>query len=263
MEFAKTRTFRIIVIIKMLAVITAFLVYSKSIYFGDVISSAADNPKKDDAPIEQATDKDGKSSVDQTIAANTSAQDGSKQDNKRRSFLDDLLDLPKIDPSTAKKDEVGRYLALAEQKQRQIEDRTRLIQERETNLVRLEKSIEQKLAALQEERRFFAQTIQTEKDAQKERLDKLILLYAKMEPKKAAPIFESMDKDLVVGIFKALPEKTVTKFLEAMTPDRSVALSEYFGRIRSGKEYELLKEVNSSLVKEFQECKGMPEMVAH
>ncbi len=159
MEFAKTNTFRIIVIIKMVAVVIAFLVYSKSIYFGDVISSAADNLKNEAAPLEQTNDD--KSSVEQkSEATNSQEKDAAKQDSKRRSFLDDLLDLPKIDPSTAKKDEVGRYLALAEQKQRQIEDRTRLIQEKEANLVRLEKSIEQKLAALQEERKFFAQTIQ-------------------------------------------------------------------------------------------------------
>jgi hypothetical protein len=44
-----------------------------------------------------------------------------------------------------------------------------------------------------------------------------------------------------------------------MNPDKSVALAEYFGRVKSGREYDLLKELNSSLKKEFQDCKGMPD----
>jgi hypothetical protein len=79
-----------------------------------------------------------------------------------------------------------------------------------------------------------------------------------MDPKKAGPVFENLDKDLVVALFNKMEKKTVTRILEVVTPPRSVLLTEYFGRIRSGKEYDLLKEMNMSLRAAFDECKGLP-----
>ena len=90
------------------------------------------------------------------------------------------------------------------------------------------------------------------------RLDKLVTMYAKMEPKKAAPIMEKLDKDLVVDLFKALPQKQITAILEAMNPEKSVQISEYYGRVRSTREYDVLKEMNKSLLAEFDKCKSLP-----
>ena len=57
---------------------------------------------------------------------------------------------------------------------------------------------------------------------------------------------------------KAFPfQETVTRILEVMPADKSRDLTEYFGRIRSGKEYDLLKEMNQSLRTAFDECKGL------
>jgi hypothetical protein len=80
-----------------------------------------------------------------------------------------------------------------------------------------------------------------------------------MEPKKAAPVIEKLDKDLVVELFRQLPQKQVTSILENMSADKSVAISEYYGRVRSAREYDILKEMNQSLRKEFDDCKGMPK----
>jgi len=181
---------------------------------------------------------------------------------ERKSFLSNLLDLPTLDTESLKKDELGKYLDLAEKKKRQVEERISLLNAREVQLKSLEGSIEKKLRLLEDERKFFAQSIQKEKEIKGTRLDKLITFYQKMEPKKAAPMLEEMDKDLVVSLFKNMPQKQITAILEKMTPAKSVELSEYFGRVRSAREYELLKEMNKSLVDEFDECKGMKETPA-
>jgi flagellar motility protein MotE (MotC chaperone) len=178
---------------------------------------------------------------------------------KRKGFLDDLLNLPKIDSENLKKDEVGRYLTLLERKQSQVENRLQVLKAREDQLKSLEDSVDAKLKKLEEEMAFFQQTIQKEKDIQKDRLDKLVEFYQKMDAKKAAPVFEKLDKDLVVALFNRIPQKQTTTILQLMNPDKSVELSEYYGRIRSAKEYEMLKEINTTLRKEFAECKGMPE----
>ena len=192
-------------------------------------------------------------------AGGGSAQGAAPADAGRKSFLDDLLELPTLNRDKLQKEDVARYLSMADRKKKQIDERVMLLGKREKQLQGLEQSIDGKLKRLDEERKFFAQNIQQEKDLKGERLDKLVQLYDKMEPKKAAPVFEKMDDDLVVAMFKRLRQKQVTLILETMSADKSVKLSEYFGRVRSGKEYDLLKEMNSSLRQEFADCKGLPK----
>ncbi|HET9241090.1 MAG TPA: hypothetical protein VFO10_27745 [Oligoflexus sp.] len=180
---------------------------------------------------------------------------------KRRSFLDDLLNLPKISTEGMDKDEVGRYFTMLERKQSQIENRIHILTTREEQLKNLEKSVDEKIKKLEDEMIFFQQTIQKEKQLQGERLDKLVEFYQKMEAKKAAAVFEKLDKDLVVSLFNRFPQKQTTQILALMNPDRSVELSEYYGRIKSAKEYELLKEINVALRGQFEECKGLPKNV--
>jgi flagellar motility protein MotE (MotC chaperone) len=185
------------------------------------------------------------------------------QQKSRKSYITDLLELPELDTSKAAKADLGKFIEIASRKERQVTERLDLLKKREAQIKQLEKSVEEKITILDEERKFFAQSIQKEKDLKNERTAQLIPLYAKMEPKKAAPVFEKLDRDLVVELFKQLPQKQITAILEAMPPDRSVALSEYFGRVRSAKEYDLLKEMNQSLRKEFDDCKGMPSQSAN
>ena len=176
----------------------------------------------------------------------------------RRSFLDQLLNLPDLDPDSVKREEISRFLSLADRKKKQVDERVAMMARRETQLLAIEKSIDDKLVKLEEERKFFTQTIQRERELKGQRLERIVELYDKMEPKKAAPVIEELDRDLVVQLFRRLRQKQVTAILEAMSPEKSVELSEYFGRVRSGREYDLLKEMNRSLRKEFNECRGMP-----
>jgi len=182
-----------------------------------------------------------------------------KDDGKvRKSFLSNLLELPSLEGDKISKEELGQYLEIAERKKRQIEERLAVLKKQEEQLRGLETNIDGKLKRLDEERTFFQQTIQEEKTKKGERLDKLVTMYAKMEPKKAAPIMEKLDKDLVVDLFKALPQKQITAILEAMSPDKSVQISEYYGRVRSTREYDVLKEMNKSLLAELDKCKAFP-----
>ena len=185
------------------------------------------------------------------------AQNNRKKDSKN--FLDSLLTLPELDVNKSSKDEIGRYLTLIDQAKQQVEEKMGVLERKLRQLRSLEKNLDDKIAKLDEERKFFAQTIQQEKKIQKERLEDLVGLYEKMEPKKAAPVFEAMDKDLVVAIFKKMKKKQVTKVLESMQTDNSVKITEYFGRVGSAREYDLLKEMNRSLQMAFNDCKELPD----
>jgi flagellar motility protein MotE (MotC chaperone) len=103
--------------------------------------------------------------------------------------------------------------------------------------------VESKLKRIEEERRLLEETLQKEKKAKEERLSETLEILSKMEPKKAAPLFEAMDRDLVMQLIKKLPVRQVTKLLEAVNPKKATEILEYYTRIRSGREYELLREM--------------------
>jgi flagellar motility protein MotE (MotC chaperone) len=245
---------RKILLIKLTLLIFALLVVTKQLKVGDMPLFAEDTPAAEGAVSEQGSAKDD------LIADNGDKAEG----ELRKSYLDGLLELPTVDRTNTKKREIGRFLDLAEQKERQVRGRLAILKKRENYLKELEKTIEQKVRDLESERVLFQQSIQQEKKLSGTRLESLVNYYKKMDAKKAAPVFEKMDKDLVVSLFLKFPEKQVRSILMTMNTEKSVEISEYFGRIRSGSEYEMLKEMNGFLVEKFEKCKGLPEQgVAH
>ena len=245
---------RKILLIKLTLLIFALLVVTKQLKVGDLPVLAEDNPTANKTVSEQENTED-------ELIAKNGGEGGAEL---RKSYLDGLLELPEIDRTQTQKREIGRFLDLAEQKERQVRGRLAILKKREGYLKELEKTIEQKVRDLENERVLFQQSIQQEKKLSGERLDSLVTYYKKMDAKKAAPVFEKMDKDLVVSLFLKFPEKQVRSILMTMNTEKSVEISEYFGRIRSGREYEMLKEMNGFLVEKFEKCKGLPEQgVAH
>ena len=195
-------------------------------------------------------------------AVATNAKEGSPDEGDKalsvpsdKSYLDDLLNLPPLKTEDVGKEELENYQNMAKRAKEQVDQRVEVLNKRAEDLRDLEKSISEKLVKMDEEKQFILNTIQKEKDLQGQRLTSLIDLYTKMEPKKAAPIFEKMDKDLAVALFAKIKEKQVTKILEVMNPDAALKISEYYGRVGSLREYETLKELNKSLLEEFQKCK--------
>lgn len=255
--FSDPKKFAALISFKLIVAGTIFSSYQGWIRIGDLpLSAAVDAKNENKDPAEKSVIADSSAAEKPPVAA----KDTPPADQPvRKSFLANLLELPTIEPEKAKKEELATYMNIIERKQKQVEDRLSMLTNRENQLKKLEGSIDNKLRRLDDERRFFTQTIQQEKVLKGERIDKLVTMYAKMEPKKAAPVFEKLDRDLVVEMFKQLPQKQVTLILESMPPEKSVFLSEYYGRVRSAKEYDILKEMNTSLRSEFDQCKGLPE----
>ncbi len=252
------KIFRTLIGAKILIALLSLALYQNWIHLGDLPSFAEDEKPASKEAAEKSKPGDPAENKEETTSDKTQKN---PEGTKEKSFLSDLFELPKLDSKTARKEEVGKYLDMADRKDRQLKERELMLQRKEKQLKEIEKSIDEKLVKMDEERKFIAKTLQQEKDLKGERLDKLITLYDKMEPKKAAPQIEKLDKDLVVALFKGLKQKQVTTILEFMSPDKSVEITEYFGRVKSAREYDLLKELNASLKKEFADCKGMPDAV--
>jgi flagellar motility protein MotE (MotC chaperone) len=254
-----------ILIVKTFLIVLAVSLYQGWIKIGDMHLMAAgdkageETPSPADKSSAKESSEKSKTSADQNLADKPEKTEQEKaEEGQRKSFLSDLFSLPKLNAKKIQKEELGKYMDLAERKERQVDERTAQLAKREEQLKSLEKSIEDKILKLEEERKFIAKTLQQEKDLKGERVDKIAELFDKMEPKKAAPAFEKLDKDLTVALFKKLKQKQITTILENMNPEKSVEITEYFARVKSAKEYDILKELNESLRKEFQDCKGMP-----
>ena len=166
-----------------------------------------------------------------------------------------LLEIPSFDSSKASKEDIDEYLSLIERKKEQINERIEILKIRENQLKELEGSIDHKIVKIDEEILFFKQTQQQEKSLKEERLNNLVDFYKKMTPKKAAPIMENLDRDLIVQLFQKFPKKQTMNILSLMNPTKAAEISEYYGRLNSIKEYDMLKEVNESLSDQFEKCK--------
>lgn len=175
-----------------------------------------------------------------------------------RQRFEQLLNIEKLSPDKASRDEIGKYLNLITKAKRDVEDSLKVLSSKKRELEAIEQTIDTKIEKIEEERLYFGQTVQQEKKIQEDRLIKLEKLYAKMEPKKAAPIFAEMDKDLVVALFGKLADKQITRILENMPADKSKEITEYYGRVGSGSEYDILKEMNQSLKEAFNACRQEP-----
>jgi len=186
-----------------------------------------------------------------------------EEQQPKDSEIHDFLAIPKLgEDAPSSRETLSRYLDMADRKRQDVLRRMEFLEKREASLKQIEGTIDRKLTQLDEERKFFAASIQKEVDLKKERLTRLIELYDKMEPKKAATMFESLSLDLSVSLLKSLKQKQLTAILEKMAPDKAAKLTEYFSRMKSGAEYDLLKEMNSSLRDAFKECKD-DKMPAH
>lgn len=245
---------KIALLIKVIFLIVMTALQFGWISFGEksIQAEVSDEKPMQSEPDKMPDSEENKST--RTIASNTKKQSA----DTSTGFLESLLTLPPLDVEKSSKDEIGRYLTMIEQAKQQVEDRITTLKSRHGAIKNLEEKIDQKLKLLDQERQYFSRTIQQEKKIQKERLDTLVDFYGKMEPKKAAPVFETMDKDLVVSLFKNMKKKQVTRIMELMDTQKSVDITEYFGRIGSAKEYDLLKEMNQSLRLAFNDCKTPP-----
>ncbi|MBF0440809.1 MAG: hypothetical protein HQK54_02785 [Oligoflexales bacterium] len=252
-----TNGLKYLIIIKIVVITAIILSYMdiNIIYLGDRILAAKENNEE---PKKVAAAK----KVEDNRGTDDDVGDDEGETSKRKSYLEDILSLPKLETEKLTKEEINRYITLIERKKGQIDERMRILKDRERHLISLEQTIDKKISKFEDEMILLKGTLQNEKKIKDERLNQLVDIYTKMTPKKAAPIFEKMDKDLVVALFNKLPKKLVTQFLTLMNPEKSVEISEYYGRIKSGTEYEFLREINNSLKKEFEICRGMPAETA-
>lgn len=170
---------------------------------------------------------------------NSSSADSAVQSSR---FLS-LEDVPNIPEGGAGYGDFSRIRAQLQLMKQEVEEKIVRLKLAAEAYQEVKEESDQKLRQINEERKLLEESLIKEKEVQKERVDEALAFVEKMEPKKAAPMFEAMDRDLVIALFKKLKPRTVTTFLEAMRPDKATEYMEYYTKIRSGREYELLRDM--------------------
>ncbi len=156
--------------------------------------------------------------------------------------------LPDIPKNGMKTSEALRIREELEWMRKDVEQKIVRLEEAKSAYDKSKENVTSQLKKVEEERRLLDETLQKEKNIKEERLKETVDFVAKMEPRAVAPILESMDRDLVMALFTKLPQRQVTKILQTkilqnMAPPKATQLLEYFTHIRSGREFEMLKDM--------------------
>jgi flagellar motility protein MotE (MotC chaperone) len=176
----------------------------------------------------------------QAKAQNQSAAEAGSADSKKEKSAEQIPEIPDQGLTLSRASELRNQLLLI---RKEIEQKTEKLNVARQGYERSKSDIENKLKRIEEERRLLEETLQKERKAKEERLSEALEFVAKMEPKKAAPLLEGMDRDLVMQLLRKLPSRQVTKLLEAVSPKKATEFLEYYTRIRSAREYEVFREL--------------------
>lgn len=152
-------------------------------------------------------------------------------------------DLPQIPAGDIKTSDALRIREQLELIKKDVEQKIIRLEEAKIAYDKSRENVDSELKKIEEEKKLLDETLQKEKTVKEDRLKEAVTFVSKMEPRAVAPIFEAMDRDLVIALLTKLPQRQVTKVLENMTPAKATQYLEYFTHIRSGREFEMLKDL--------------------
>ncbi len=121
------------------------------------------------------------------------------------------------DPFSLTDEEIDLLQALAERR-KELDLRTRQLEQREALLMAVERRIDEKVAGLQELRK----SIRIETD---DEYKSLVKIYENMKPKDAARIFEELDMAILLPVAERMKERKLAPVLAKMNTNRAKALT--------------------------------------
>jgi flagellar motility protein MotE (MotC chaperone) len=151
--------------------------------------------------------------------------------------------LPAIPKDLSSLSEAERIRVNLELVRRDAEAKLKALAKARQAYERSKREVDARLKEVKEQKSLLDETLQKEKETKAERLKDVLVFIEKMEPRKSAPLVESMDRDLVIALFKKLPSRVVTRILENVSPRKATELMEYYTRLRSGREFAMLREL--------------------
>jgi flagellar motility protein MotE (MotC chaperone) len=181
-------------------------------------------------------DKNILTQIHAATAAQNNSENSQNSDKK-------ITNTPSIPNGPLSISEASKIRMSLETLKAEVEQKITTFEEQKKLLVKTKQDIAAEKKFVENEKKLLDSSIQKEKEVQQQRLSESLEIIVKMEPKKAASVLESLDRDLVIQLIKKLPAKQATKIFENLNAKKAAEYMEYYTRIKSGREYALLKEL--------------------
>lgn len=115
----------------------------------------------------------------------------------------------------------------------ELNERERILAEKEALLKALQKDIEDKLARLEEIQRNIEAFKKEQERLKNEKIDSLVKIYGSMKPKEASKLLEKLDDDLVVSIISRMTTDQAAKIIANMDVKKAAEISQKLSKIKS------------------------------
>lgn len=194
-----------------------------------------EEPKKEEPKVDPATDgKSTESKPPEAKPADISAPAPTDKKPDAPAAADahaegtasapDVAD-PSLDvPDNYTEAEVAILRKLSDRR-KELEKRSREMDEREALLKVSEQRVDKKIADLKDLRAQIEKIVGVATDDQKKQADSLVKIYETMKPKEAAKIFENLDLPVLINVVRRMKEARVSPILGAMDPVKAKELT--------------------------------------
>jgi len=128
-----------------------------------------------------------------------------------------------------------KYPEIEEKHLVNLAERKRELDEREQELMKLEKEVEEKnhkinerIIELKKIREEIAAILKSKVDEDDKKIDQLVDVYSSMRPGQAAKVFEDLDEELVVRVLTKMKKKSAAEILNLMKVEKAKKITELY-----------------------------------
>lgn len=125
---------------------------------------------------------------------------------------------------------VDRLLAEVYTRKKELAEAERDVERREAAVRELETMIDERIEALEADRRELETRIAKWETQDGDRIKKLAKVYAELPPSKAARLLSNLELDLAVSVLSGMKQKSSAEVLAAIAPDRALVMSRRMAR---------------------------------
>lgn len=124
------------------------------------------------------------------------------------------------------------YFAKLRERKKELDNKESELKKYEEELVKQRAELDKKIAELEDIRRNISSILKDRVEVDNEKVEKLVKIYSKMKPQKAAEAIGKIDQSLAVEILGRLSEKSAAEILNLLEPEKSKTLSEMYSGYR-------------------------------
>ncbi len=127
--------------------------------------------------------------------------------------------------------EERRIQSAIQQEVARLQQKEEMLQMREMELKTLSREVDSKLAELDKQRGELTELLREKRRMENEKAVELSKIYERMDPRRAAMLLVTLEKELAVAIIEGMNSKRAGRILDSMDPDIAASLSQSYARL--------------------------------